>query len=68
MLELLLQNQLSFHDDGSLTTPPCTEEVKWSIFEQPIEMSKEQIIAFQQIFEDNHRPVQPLNDREIIKE
>ena len=54
---LLPQNQTSFHYDGSLTTPPCTEEVKWIIFEQPIEMSKEQIKAFQQIFTDNHRPI-----------
>ena len=64
---LLPQNQVSFYYDGSLTTPPCTEEVEWIIFEQPIEMSKEQIKAFQQIFADNHRPVQPLNEREIIK-
>ena len=65
---LLPQNQTSFHYDGSLTTPPCTEEVKWIVFEQPIEMSKEQIKAFQQIFINNHRPIQPLNEREIIKE
>lgn len=64
---LLPQNQMSYHYAGSLTTPPCTEEVKWIVFEQPIEMSKEQIQAFQQIFPDNHRPVQPLNDREVNK-
>ena len=64
---LLPQNQKSFHYDGSLTTPPCTEQVKWMVFEQPIEMSKEQIQAFQHIFSDNHRPIQPLNEREIIK-
>ncbi len=64
---LLPENQLSFHYAGSLTTPPCTEEVKWIVFEQPIEMSKKQIQAFQQIFSDNHRPVQPLNEREINK-
>ena len=64
---LLPQNKRSFHYNGSLTTPPCTENVKWIVFEQPIEMSKEQVQAFQQIFSDNHRPVQPLNNREIIK-
>ncbi|AWE06132.1 carbonic anhydrase [Lysinibacillus sp. 2017] len=64
---LLPPNQIALHYDGSLTTPPCTEEVKWIVFEQPIEMSKEQVQAFQQIFSDNHRPVQPLNEREIIK-
>jgi Eukaryotic-type carbonic anhydrase len=50
-----------------LTTPPCTEEAEWIIFEQPIEMSKEQIQAFQQIFPDNHRHVQPLNNRELYE-
>lgn len=64
---LLPQNQTSFHYNGSLTTPPCTEEVKWIVFEQPMEMSKAQIQAFQQIFPDNHRPVQPLNERDVIK-
>lgn len=43
---LFPQDQTSFHYNGSLTTPPCTEEVKWVIFELPIEMSKEQIQAF----------------------
>ncbi|OLN23761.1 carbonic anhydrase [Domibacillus antri] len=64
---LLPENQASFYYNGSLTTPPCTEEVKWIVLEQPIEMSKEQIQAFQQIFPDNHRPVQSLNEREIMK-
>ncbi|CDQ20152.1 carbonic anhydrase [Halobacillus karajensis] len=62
---ILPQNQTSLHYSGSLTTPPCTEDVKWVIFKQPIEMSKDQIQAFQQIFPDNHRPVHPLNDRTV---
>ncbi|SDH88020.1 carbonic anhydrase [Alteribacillus bidgolensis] len=64
---LLPEDQNSFHYNGSLTTPPCTEEVHWIIFEQPMEMSNEQIQGFQQIFPDNHRPVQERNDREILK-
>ena len=63
---LLPEEDAFFHYDGSLTTPPCTEDVEWVVFEQPIEMSKEQIEAFQQIFPENHRPVQPLNEREIL--
>lgn len=63
---LLPSNQASFHYNGSLTTPPCAEEVNWIVFEQPIEMSKEQIQAYREIFPDNHRPVQPLNEREIF--
>lgn len=64
---LLPQPQTFVYYNGSLTTPPCTEEVEWFVFEKPIEMSKEQIEAFQQIFPDNHRPVQPLNERELMK-
>jgi carbonic anhydrase len=64
---LLPENQTAFHYEGSLTTPPCTEEVKWTIFEMPIEMSKEQIEEFRQIFPDDHRPVQSLNNRKVIK-
>ncbi|MFC5603929.1 carbonic anhydrase [Sporosarcina koreensis] len=64
---LLPSDQTTFNYNGSLTTPPCTEEVKWIVFEEPIEMSKEQIQAYQQIFHDNDRPVQPLNDREVFE-
>ncbi len=68
-LEALLPDDRSaFHYDGSLTTPPCTEGVKWTVFEKPIEMSKKQIHAFRQIFPDNHRPVHPKNNRKINKE
>lgn len=65
LIELLPENKKNFRYEGSLTTPPCSEEVEWIVLEQPIEMSKEQIDLFRQIFEDNHRPVQPLNDREV---
>lgn len=64
---LLPVDQTAFHYEGSLTTPPCTEEVKWTIFEMPIEMSKQQIEAFRKIFPENHRPVQSLNNRKVIK-
>jgi carbonic anhydrase len=64
---LLPKNQTSFLYKGSLTTPPCTEKVQWVLFEQSIEMSKEQIKKFQEIFPDNHRPVQPINERDIFK-
>lgn len=63
---LLPSDQTTYSYNGSLTTPPCTEEVKWIVFEEPIEMSKEQIQAYQKVFPENQRPVQPLNEREII--
>ena len=48
---------------GSLTTPPCSENVTWLVLKQPIEISKLQIDRFLKIVGNNARPVQPLNDR-----
>jgi carbonic anhydrase len=53
-----------FHYDGSLTTPPCTEKVKFYILKTQVNIAKEQITQFP--FKMNARPVQPLNDRKIF--
>lgn len=50
---------------GSLTTPPCSEGVRWQVMKQPIEVSKAQIKAFQKLYKLNARPVQPLNGRKL---
>ena len=48
---------------GSITTPPCTENVLWVVMASPIEMSQDQLDAFSSMFPGNARPVQPLNNR-----
>ncbi|MDM0077363.1 carbonic anhydrase family protein [Variovorax sp. J2P1-59] len=53
---------------GSLTTPPCSENVNWVVMEQPIQMSRRQIAAFQKLFHDNHRRIQPTNKRKVVEE
>ena len=68
LMSLLPKDKDSFQYNGSLTTPPCSEAVKWIVLEEPIEMSKEQIDKFRNIFPDNHRPVQSLNEREVKEE
>lgn len=49
---------------GSLTTPPCTEGVRWIVLEEPITMSPEQLSAWQTHGETN-RPVVPVNERDV---
>ncbi|WP_028456679.1 carbonic anhydrase [Chitinilyticum litopenaei] len=50
---------------GSLTTPPCTEGVRWQVLKEPVTLSRAQLHAFKKIFPMNARPVQPLNEREV---
>ncbi|MBE0340471.1 carbonic anhydrase [Paenibacillus sp. 28ISP30-2] len=65
LASLLPKDLHSVRYNGSLTTPPCTEHVNWTILEQPIKMSADQISRFATIFPDNHRPVQQLGAREL---
>lgn len=55
----------SYRYSGSLTTPPCTEQVDWYVLQTPIQASKEQIAALQKVICGNNRPTQPLNGRTV---
>lgn len=50
---------------GSLPAPPCTEGVRWFVFENPVNISQHQLITFSNIFRLNTRPVQKLRGRRI---
>lgn len=50
---------------GSLTTPPCSEGVTWTVLKEVVELPESQIKAFQDYYSNNNRPVQPINDRVI---
>jgi len=51
---------------GSLTTPPCTEDVQWVVLGTPITMSAEQIDTLEVAHSHNARPTQPLGDRTVV--
>lgn len=61
--ELIPSESGYFTYSGSLTTPPCSESVKWIVLKKPIQMSTAQIKEISDIMSKNNRPVQPLNER-----
>ncbi len=50
---------------GSLTTPPCTEGVRWFVLEQEMTLSRDQLRTFAGIFKMNSRPLQETHGRRI---
>ena len=65
---ILPQKHTVYKYDGSLTTPPCSENVQGLVRTEPIELSAEQITTLKELFDDTHtnRPPQPLNERSLI--
>jgi len=63
---LLPPNKDYYTFAGSLTTPPCTENVKWFVLKTPTQVSADQIARFARSYPMNARPVQPLNGRDIL--
>lgn len=57
-----------FRYSGSLTTPPCSEGLLWSVMDETISFSKEQIETFAEfVHGHNARPTQPLFGRVVTK-
>jgi carbonic anhydrase len=50
---------------GSLTTPPCTEGVRWFVFQEPVTLSRTQLHNYTSIFHMNTRPLQDAHGRQI---
>ena len=66
---LLPNNSQSFLEyEGSLTTPPCSEGVRWIVLKQPVGLSPAQVQQFARaIGQRNARPVQPLRARSLLE-
>jgi carbonic anhydrase len=66
--QLLPESRDYYRFSGSLTTPPCSEGVRWLVMKQPVEVSQAQIDAFKAVMHHpNNRPVQPLNGRVVLQ-
>ena len=66
-LMALLPDQRTYYTyQGSLTTPPCSEVVRWLLLDTPVELSAAQIDAFTAIYDGIARPTQPLGKRDLL--
>ena len=65
---LLPPSYAYYRFNGSLTTPPCTEGVRWLVLKTPVSVSREQLTAFVHVMHHpNNRPLQPLNARTVLE-
>jgi len=52
---------------GSLTTPPCSEGVRWFVLKKPLSISKAQVAKFlETMHHHNNRPIQKINARKVL--
>lgn len=65
--EILPARREYFTYMGSLSEPPCTENVLWLVMKQPMTASPQQMALFSRLYPLNARPVQQSNGR-IVKE
>ncbi len=65
-VKLLPAKKTYYTYSGSLTTPPCSENVAWFVMKTPVKLSGDQIKAFMEIMHGDNRPTQPLNGRKVM--
>jgi carbonic anhydrase len=64
--QLLPASKSFYRYTGSLTTPPCSEGIVWTVFKEPLELSPAQAKQFSDLFKNNARPVQALHGRSVV--
>ena len=66
--DLLPDNKDYYRFNGSLTTPPCSEGVRWLVMKNTVMASRQQIDRFlSALHEPNNRPLQAINARPILQ-
>lgn len=67
-VKALLPSDLGYYTfPGSLTTPPCSENVTWFVLKQPVTVSGAEIQQFEKLYRHNARPTEPLYDRVVLE-
>jgi carbonic anhydrase len=63
----LLPAKLGYYAySGSLTTPPCSEGVRWLVLKTPSLVSDREVGIFAARYPNNARPIQPRNGRQVL--
>jgi carbonic anhydrase len=52
---------------GSLTTPPCSENVTWFVLKHPVTVSAAEIQQFSKLYRHDARPTQPSYGRVVLE-
>ena len=66
--ELLPADRDYYRYSGSLTTPPCSEDVRWLVLKQPVKASAKQLdVVGGTLGHANNRAVQPVGARIVVK-
>jgi carbonic anhydrase len=66
--DLLPAGRDYYRYNGSLTTPPCTEGVRWFVMKEPVFASRAQIGKLARALgHPNNRPTQPINARPLLR-
>lgn len=65
--ELLPANHDYYRYSGSLTTPPCSEGVRWFVLKHPVQATADQLALVGKVLgHPNNRPVQPVGARAVL--
>lgn len=66
--DMLPESTHTFRYLGSLTTPPCSQGVRWNVLTEPITMSRAQLETLAELMGTNNRPLQPLGSRTLLSD
>lgn len=59
------ENKARYSYNGSLTTPPCSENVLWLVFEEHMHVPQKQLQKFKAYYSHNYRPIQKNYERPL---